>query len=80
MEDNRAALKASLVEKPSPLGLLARLSPREREVAQLVGQGCSNDEVAQHLGKSVLTVKRQLRSIYGKLNVNSRGRLTALLH
>jgi len=48
-------------------------------VAQLVCQGLSNDEVARGLHKSVLTVKRQLRSIYQKLDVASRGRLTALM-
>jgi len=31
------------------------------------------------LRKSVLTVKRQLRSIYKKLNVTGRGRLIALI-
>ncbi len=61
------------------IGLLARLSQREREVAQLVGQGLSNNEVARRLRKSVLTVKRQLRSIYDKLDVSSRSRLAALL-
>ncbi len=61
------------------LSLLARLSPREADVARLVGQGLSNDEIARRLGKSVLTVKRQLRSIYQKLNISGRGRLTVLL-
>jgi DNA-binding CsgD family transcriptional regulator len=62
-----------------PLPAIARLSPREREVALLVGQGCSNEEVAHRLGKSVLTVKKQLRSVYGKLDLPTRGRLIALL-
>ncbi len=61
------------------LPAIARLSPREREVALLVGQGCSNDEIAGRLGKSVLTVKKQLRSVYGKLDLATRGRLIALL-
>jgi DNA-binding CsgD family transcriptional regulator len=77
-EDHRTARRDQL-ESPSLVGLLGRLSLREREVAQWVGQGCSNDEVAQQLGKSVLTVKRQLRSIYQKLGIANRGRLTALL-
>jgi len=58
---------------------VSRLSLREREVAILVGQGSSNDEIAQDLGKSVLTVKKQLRSIYEKLEIPSRSRLIALL-
>lgn len=77
-EDHRPA-PADRLESPASVGLLGRLSLREREVAQLVGQGYSNDEVAQRLGKSVLTVKRQLRSIYQKLNIANRGRLTVLL-
>jgi DNA-binding CsgD family transcriptional regulator len=58
---------------------LARLSVREREVASLVGRGESNKEVAAQLGKSVLTVKTQLQSIYGKLGRVGRGRLISLL-
>ena len=58
---------------------IAKLTLREREVALLIGQGCSNDEAAHRLGKSVLTVKKQLRSIYQKLSVEGRGRLIALL-
>lgn len=69
-----------LAVSPSSLEAIARLSVREREVALLVSEGCSNEEVARQLGKSVLTVKKQLRSIYQKLNVSNRGRLTARLH
>lgn len=58
---------------------LARLSVREREVASLVCRGESNKEVAARLGKSVLTVKTQLQSIYGKLGRAGRGRLISLL-
>ena len=58
---------------------LARLSVCEREVASLVGRGESNKEVAARLGKSVLTVKTQLQSIYGKLGRAGRGRLISLL-
>jgi DNA-binding CsgD family transcriptional regulator len=58
---------------------LARLSVCEREVASLVCRGESNKEVAARLGKSVLTVKTQLQSIYGKLGRAGRGRLISLL-
>jgi DNA-binding CsgD family transcriptional regulator/PAS domain-containing protein len=58
---------------------LARLSVCEREVASLVCRGESNKEVAARLGKSVLTVKTQLQSIYGKLGRVGRGRLITLL-
>jgi DNA-binding CsgD family transcriptional regulator len=57
---------------------LARLSLCEREVAALVCKGESNKEIAAHLGKSVLTVKTQLQSIYAKLGKAGRGRLISL--
>jgi DNA-binding NarL/FixJ family response regulator len=70
----------SPVEEPQGLGLRARRRGEpQREVAQLVGQGCRNEEIAQRLGKSVLTVKKQLCSIYEKLDVPNRGRLIAWL-
>ncbi len=75
-EDRRSAPGAPA----SSHGALIRLSVREREVALLVSQGCSNDEVARRLLKSVPTVKKQLRSIYQKLKVSNRGRLTARIH
>lgn len=78
-EDNRPVFCSGNGENARTAGLLSRLSPRERDVAWLVGQGLSNDEVALHLSKSILTVKRQLRSIYQKLNIAGRGRLTAML-
>jgi DNA-binding CsgD family transcriptional regulator len=66
-------------ESAAGIRRIARLSLREREVALLIGQGCSNEEAANRLGKSVLTVKKQLRSIYQKLSIDSRGRLIALM-
>ena len=61
------------------LALWVNLSRSEQLVARLAGQGCRNDEIAQRLGKSVLTVKKQLQSVYHKLEVNGRSRLIALL-
>lgn len=58
---------------------LWRLTTCEREVAALVCKGQSNKEVATHLGKSVLTVKAQLQSIYAKLGVDGRSKLMRLL-
>ena len=73
-----ARANGNSVENGDGLRRISRLTLREREVAILIGQGCSNDEAASQLGKSVLTVKKQLRSIYQKLSVDSRGRLIAL--
>ena len=63
----------------SSLPQLARLSACEREVATLVALGSSNEEIARRLHKSILTVKKQMRSIYEKLGIENRSRLIALL-
>ncbi len=60
-------------------GALRELTPREREIALLVCEGCSNAEIARRLNKSVLTIKTQLNSVFRKLEVGSRTRLMALL-
>jgi DNA-binding NarL/FixJ family response regulator len=48
------------------------LSPREIEVLRMVGEGCSNKMVADHLKISEDTVKGHMRSILSKLNANDR--------
>jgi DNA-binding CsgD family transcriptional regulator len=59
--------------------LFDQLSPSEREIARLVVAGHSNAEIAVRLHKQISTVKTQLTSIFTKLNVKNRNRLTALL-
>jgi DNA-binding NarL/FixJ family response regulator len=48
------------------------LSAREIEVLRMVGGGCSNKIVADHLKISEDTVKGHMRSILSKLNANDR--------
>jgi len=59
--------------------VLTRLTQREREVALLVRDGLSNDEIAARLSKGVGTVKNQLQSVFAKLEINSRAKLISLL-
>ncbi|GAA3959928.1 hypothetical protein GCM10023085_48050 [Actinomadura viridis] len=55
------------------------LSPREHEIATLVAQGCTNQQVAEKLFLSVRTVETHLSRVFGKLGVSSRvGVATAL--
>jgi DNA-binding CsgD family transcriptional regulator len=58
---------------------LQRLTPREREVALTVADGLSNREIAIKLGKTEFTVKAQILSIFGKLDVQRRSQLVSLL-
>ncbi|MEU8827500.1 LuxR C-terminal-related transcriptional regulator [Streptomyces sp. NPDC048636] len=55
--------------------LEALLTPREREVAGLVGLGHTNREIAQELLLSVKTIEYHLRSIFSKLGVRNRREL-----
>jgi DNA-binding CsgD family transcriptional regulator len=65
---------------PEALGLLARLSEREREVAMHVREGLSTAEIAAALHRSPLTIKTQLAAIFQKLGVHGRSRAAALLN
>lgn len=55
------------------------LTPTEVQVADLVGQGMTNREVAAALFMSEHTVRANLKRIYGKLDVRSRTELAAVL-
>lgn len=51
---------------------LATLTPREREVADLVGEGASNAEIAAALYMSETTVKTHVGHVLAKLGVDNR--------
>ena len=51
---------------------------RETEVLRLVGEGLSNGEIAARLYLSVRTVESHVSSLLSKLQVDGRGRLTAI--
>ena len=54
------------------------LTPMERKVAELVGQGLSNKDVAAQCWVSPRTVAFHLRNVFTKLGVSSRGELAQL--
>ena len=60
--------------------MLRRLSVRERELMLLVAEGLSNKEVAGQLDISERTVETHLLSIFRKLGIRKRTRLTALVY
>ena len=59
-----AAMSTALYVEP--------LKDREHQILALLGNGCSNKEIARTLGVGVNTVKWYLKSIYAKLCVNRR--------
>lgn len=54
-----------VVENPADL-----LTPREREVLQLIAEGHTNQSIAHTLGISVKTVEKHRANVMSKLNVN----------
>jgi DNA-binding NarL/FixJ family response regulator len=57
-------------------GVFVRLSPREREVLQLMAEGRATKEIASDLSVSVKTVETHRRQIMEKLNLFSVAELT----
>lgn len=51
---------------------ISQLTPREREILELISKGKSNQEIADQLFIELGTVKNHVHSILKKLNVNSR--------
>ena len=63
--------------KTSPLD---RLTPNEREVLELIGQGMTNRQIARSLQFAEKTVKNHVSSLLGKLGLASRTQAAILVH
>jgi DNA-binding CsgD family transcriptional regulator len=63
----------------SRLPHLVRLTRREQEIARLVCEGRSNQEVADNACLSLPMVKKHLHAVFRKLEVPSRSRLMTLM-
>jgi DNA-binding NarL/FixJ family response regulator len=57
----------------------AALTPREREILELIGEGLTNQEIADRLVIEVGTVKNHVHNILQKLDVSSRQDAAAYL-
>jgi DNA-binding CsgD family transcriptional regulator len=78
-EDLRGSRGTGYQISRASLSHLVRLTRREQNLARLVCDGRSNQEIADESGLSLETVKRHLHSIFCKLQVPSRSRLMALM-
>lgn len=76
--DAIATLIATLPPRSSA-SPLQRLTPREREIAFLVGVGRTNREIAEMLTLSARTVENHIASIFTKLEVARRSQIAALV-
>ncbi len=59
---------------------LARLTDRERAVAEAVGEGLTNTEIAERLHLGVATVKTHVGALFSKLEVTNRVLVARCLH
>ena len=70
-----AALAPAVFEGEAPDGRV--LTPREREILTLLGEGLVNKEIAVRLALSEHTVKTHLAAIYDKLDASNRAEAVA---
>jgi non-specific serine/threonine protein kinase len=69
--------RAAPAPAPEPPGEAVQLTPREREIANLVAAGLSNREIAARLVISVRTAETHVENILGKLGFDSRAQIAA---
>ncbi|HEY4040894.1 MAG TPA: response regulator transcription factor [Rhodopila sp.] len=73
-------VRSSAAQEPrgfAPAEEMPLLTPREREILALIGEGLSNKAMARRLGISVHTVKFHLEALFAKLDATSRAEAVA---
>ena len=71
------AIEVALQKRVSGAGELSELTTRELEVLELLVTGLTNKDIAEALVISDNTVKRHLKAIFAKLDVNTRSAAVA---
>ena len=74
VDEVRAFLPAQASRDP----VFANLTPRERDLAELIAQGRDNAQIAAQLGLSEKTVRNHITSIFAKLEVENRAQAIVL--
>jgi DNA-binding NarL/FixJ family response regulator len=60
---------------PTEPAALAKLPPRERDVLRLIGQGCTNRQIAHQLNLAEGTVKTYVTHLLNRLTLHNRSQL-----
>ena len=69
LDEVRAFLPKEVIGGPA----FADLTPRERELMELIARGLDNTQAAAQLSLSAKTVRNHITSIFAKLKVETRG-------
>lgn len=68
------------VARAKPAPQLSALTPREREVLELIAKGMSNSEIAETLFVAEQTVKTHVSKVFSKLNLRDRAQAVVLAY
>ncbi|MFI0419893.1 AAA family ATPase [Spongiactinospora sp. 9N601] len=79
-EQRRLGVRVGAAPRPSGRSTDLGLSPREMEIAELVAQGQTNQQIAEKLYLSVRTVETHLSRVFTKLGVSSRVGVVTVLN
>lgn len=73
----RRAVDRAAREAPAE-GALDALTPRERDVFDLIGHGMSNRQIGEALGLAEKTIKNQVSGLFAKLGLSRRTEVAAM--
>ena len=76
--DELSAFLPNSAETGNGHNVIGRLTPRERQVFDLIARGCDNLQIAAHLGMAEKTVRNHITSIFDKIAVESRAQAIVL--
>ena len=75
---NGASPVAQGTEESPARSRAGQLTPREREILQMIADGLTDREVAQRLGLSPATARTHARNLIGKLGAHTRAQAVAI--
>ncbi|HEX8851051.1 MAG TPA: LuxR C-terminal-related transcriptional regulator [Gemmatimonadaceae bacterium] len=78
--ERRATSRVPPVPPGAPRPGSPRLSDREWQIVELLGEGWCNKDIARELGISLATVKNHVHHILTKLGAERRGQIVARVH